>query len=115
MTYSPAGLDPAGLGLSGLVGAPVLEGQRQGSARDVVGTVTAYRIEEGAFVATIRMGTAADTAPVVDRIRKGTLRGVSIGYRVTRWANSTAPNTRARIRTAAAWTINEVSVVPRCR
>ncbi|WP_238366275.1 prohead protease/major capsid protein fusion protein [Mesobacterium pallidum] len=102
-------LDPAGLDLSGLVGAPVLDGHRQGSARDVVGTVTAYRMEPGALVATIRLSSAADAAPVVDRIREGTLRGVSIGYRVTRWEPS---NSRARLRTAAAWRIFEVSAVP---
>lgn len=104
-------LDPAGLDPSGLVGAPVLDGHRQSSARDVVGVVTAYRMEEGALIVMIKLSSAADAAPVVDRIREGTLRGVSIGYRVTRWANSTNPSTRARLRTAAAWFIKEVSAV----
>ena len=104
-------LDPAGLDASGLVGAPVLDGHRQGSARDVVGIVTDYRMEEGALIVTIKLSAAADAAPVVDRIREGTLRGVSIGYRVSRWANSTHPDTRARLKTAAAWRIFEISAV----
>lgn len=105
-------LDPAGLDLSGLVGSPVLDGHRQGSARDVIGTIAAYRMEGEALVATIRLSGAADAAPIITRIQEGTLKGVSIGYRVARWADSTDPVTKARVRTAAAWAISEVSAVP---
>lgn len=105
-------LDPAGLDLSGLVGSPVLDGHRQGSARDVIGTIAAYRMEGEALVATIRLSGATDAAPIITRIQEGTLRGVSIGYRVTRWADSVDPITKARVRTAAAWAISEVSAVP---
>ncbi|KFE34896.1 prohead protease/major capsid protein fusion protein [Thioclava atlantica] len=105
-------LDPAGLDTSRLIGAPVLDGHRQGSARDVIGTITGHRMEDGKLVATIRLSGAADAAPIVERIREGTIKGVSIGYRVTRWAESADPNSRARVRTAAAWSISEVSAVP---
>lgn len=105
-------LDPAGLDTSHLNGAPVLDGHRQGSARDVIGTIAGHRMEDGKLVATIRLSGAADAAPIVERIREGTIKGVSIGYRVTRWAESTDPNSRARVRTAAAWSISEVSAVP---
>lgn len=105
-------LDPAGLDTSRLIGAPVLDGHRQGSARDVIGTITGHRMEDGKLVATIRLSGAADVAPIVERIREGTIKGVSIGYRVSRWAESTDPNSRARVRTAAAWSISEVSAVP---
>lgn len=105
-------LDPAGLDLSRLVGAPVLDGHRQGSARDVIGTVTSHRMEGGQLVASIRLSGAADAAPVVERIREGTLKGVSVGYKVTRWSEGTDPQTKSRTRTAAAWAIFEVSAVP---
>jgi len=105
-------LDRAGLDLSGLVGSPVLDGHRQGSARDVIGAVVAHRMEGGSLVATIRLSSAADAAPIITRIQEGTVRGVSIGYRVTRWADSVDPITKARVRTAAAWAISEVSAVP---
>jgi HK97 family phage prohead protease len=105
-------LDPAGLDLSRLVGAPVLDGHRQDSARDVIGTVTGHRMEGGQLVASIRLSGAADAAPVIQRIREGTLKGVSVGYRVSKWAESTDPNSKTRIRTAAAWSIFEVSAVP---
>ena len=61
-------LDPAGLDLSGLVGSPVLDGHRQGSARDVIGVIgviAAYRMEGEALVATIRLSGAADAAPII--------------------------------------------------
>lgn len=105
-------LDPAGLDTSRLIGAPVLDGHRQGSARDVIGTIAGHRMEDGKLVATIRLSGAADAAPIVERIREGTIRGVSIGYRVSKWTESTDPNSRARVRTAAAWSISEVSAVP---
>ena len=105
-------LDPAGLDLSRLVGAPVLDGHRQGSARDVIGTVTGHRMEGGQLVASIRLSGAADAAPVVERIREGILKGVSVGYKVTRWSEGTDPQTKSRTRTAAAWAIFEVSAVP---
>lgn len=110
-TYSER-LDPAGLDLSGLVGSPVLDGHRQGSARDVIGTIAAYRMEGESLVAIIRLSGAADAAPIITRIQEGTLKGVSIGYRVTRWADFIDPVTKARVRTAAAWAISEVSAVP---
>lgn len=105
-------LDPVGLDLSGLVGSPLLDGHRQGSARDVIGTIAAYRMEGPTLVATIRLSGAADAAPIITRIQEGTLKGVSIGYRVTRWEDSVDPVSKARVRTAAAWAISEVSAVP---
>lgn len=105
-------LDPAGLDLSHLIGSPVLDGHRQGSARDVIGVIAGYRMEGESLVATIRLSGAADAASIITRIQEGTLKGVSIGYRVTRWAESTDPVTKARVRTAVAWAISEVSAVP---
>jgi HK97 family phage prohead protease len=105
-------LDPARLDTSGLIGAPVLDGHRQGSARDVIGVVVAFRMEGANLVATIRLSSAPDVASIITRIREGTIRGVSIGYRVTLWEDSFDPITKARVRTAAAWSISEVSAVP---
>ena len=96
----------------GLIGSPVLDGHRQGSARDVIGVIAAYRMEGPNLLATIRLSGAADAGPIITRIQEGTLKGVSIGYRVNRWADATDPVTKARVRTAAAWAITEVSAVP---
>lgn len=105
-------LDPAGLDLSALEGAPLLDGHRTESARDVIGSVTGHRMEGGKLVASIRLSGAADAAPIVARIAEGTVRGVSIGYRVSKWADETDTKTKGRIRVAVAWSISEVSAVP---
>ena len=105
-------LDPKGLDLSRLIGAPVLDGHRQASARDAIGVVQAYRMDGTDLVATIRLSTADDAAPVVARIQEGVIRGVSIGYRVTKWKDAIDPQTRQRVKTATAWAISEVSAVP---
>ncbi|MFN4153649.1 MAG: prohead protease/major capsid protein fusion protein [Paracoccaceae bacterium] len=104
-------LDPAGLDLTDLDGAPVLDAHRQGTARDVLGIITGHRLEAGRLIVSIRLSQADDARPAIQRIREGVLRGLSIGYRVTRWAESTDPETKTRIRTAARWSIHEASAV----
>ncbi|WP_353641373.1 prohead protease/major capsid protein fusion protein [Mesorhizobium sp. WSM2239] len=99
-----------GLDTSRLVGAPVLDGHRQASARDTIGVVTAFRTAGNALIATIRLLQSDDVKPIVERIRQGVIRGVSVGYRVQRWADSL--ENKVRVRTAAAWSIFEVSAVP---
>ena len=89
-----------------------MDGHRQVSGRDFIGAVEAFAMEGGALVATIKLSRATDAAPLVARITEGTLKGVSIGYRVTRWAETYDPTTRQRVRTAAAWKITECSAVP---
>lgn len=105
-------LDPTGLDLSGLDGAPLLDGHRTESARDVIGSILGHRMEAGKLVATIRLSQAADAAPIVARIAEGTVRGVSIGYRVSKWEEGIDHETKTRIRKAVAWMINEASAVP---
>jgi HK97 family phage prohead protease len=105
-------LDPAGLDTSKLTGAPLLDGHRQGSARDVVGTVESYSLEGDSLTAVLRLSKAGDAQDIVTRIQEKTLKGVSIGYSVQKWAESTDPQTKLRIKTATAWQIFEVSAVP---
>ena len=105
-------LSADGLDTSQLIGAPLLDGHRSASGRDVVGVVSAFRMEAGSLIATIQLSRASDALPIVDRIIERSLRGVSIGYRVSKWAESIDPATKSRIRTATSWTIFEASAVP---
>ncbi|WP_107339778.1 prohead protease/major capsid protein fusion protein [Agrobacterium pusense] len=102
-------LDPAGLEQCSVASAPLLDGHRQASARDVVGSVASHRIENGSLVVSLRLSQAADAAPVITRIREGLLK-LSIGYSVQKWTESVENKTR--VRTAAAWRIVEISAVP---
>src|SRR5690606_30581671 len=76
-------LDPAGLDLASVDGVPLLNGHRAGVAGDVVGIVTAPRIEGCKLLVTLRLSQAEDAAPVVQRVREGTISKFSIGYRVS--------------------------------
>lgn len=102
-------LDPAAINPADLVGLPVLDGHRSGRAVDTVGSIIAARMEGGALVVTIRRTSAADANPLWERVADKTIRGVSIGYAVRRWRESTEGG--MRVRTAVEWAIKEVSVV----
>jgi HK97 family phage prohead protease len=104
-------LDPAGLDTSGLIGAPLLDGHKAGESRDVLGHVTAFRIETGKLIVTVQLSTAGNAADAVTRIREGSLSKVSIGYSVSRWTESVNEQ-GLRQKTAAQWRILEVSAVP---
>ena len=87
---------------------PVLDSHRQASIGDVLGRVESVRFEAGQMVATLRISSPAALAA----IERGDVTGVSIGYKVTRWTDATDPATGERTRTAIAWTLLEVSLVP---
>lgn len=78
-------LDPAAINVADLVGLPVLDGHKQGSARDVIGSVTTARMDGRALIVTIRRTSAPDADPIWQRVADQTIRGVSIGYAVRRW------------------------------
>ncbi|MBB5688570.1 hypothetical protein FHS88_000686 [Roseomonas alkaliterrae] len=92
--------------------APVLDTHRRGGARDVLGRVTAARLERGRGYATLQFSTAADVEPVWQRIADGTLRAVSVGYRVHRYEPRPDPATGETVHRAVDWEPFEISVVP---
>lgn len=101
-------LDTSAINPDDLVGLPVQDNHRMGSVRDTIGVVEAAWREGDNLAVRIRFTAAADVAPILSRIEDGTLKGVSIGYRVTRWAESGIG--QARTKTAVAWTIHEVTL-----
>ncbi|MFL1463485.1 prohead protease/major capsid protein fusion protein [Roseococcus sp. DSY-14] len=92
--------------------APVLDTHRRGGARDVLGRVTAARLERGRGYATLQFSTAADVEPVWQRIADGTLRAVSVGYRVHRYEPRPDASTGETVHRAVDWEPFEISVVP---
>jgi len=92
--------------------APVLNTHRRGDARDVLGRVTAARLERGRGYATLQFSAAADVEPVWQRIADGTLRAVSVGYRVHRYEPRPDAATGQTIHRAVDWEPFEISVVP---
>ncbi|WP_270937045.1 HK97 family phage prohead protease, partial [Falsiroseomonas oryzae] len=92
--------------------APVLNTHRSMDARDVLGRVTAARLERGRGYATLQFSSAADVEPVWQRIADGTLRAVSVGYRVHRYEPRPDAATGTTIHRAVDWEPFEISVVP---
>jgi hypothetical protein len=92
-------------------GAPVLNTHRSGDARDVVGRVISARLEAGRGIATLQFSSAADVEPLWQRIADGTLRSVSVGYRVHRYEPIPDP-VAGTVHRAVDWEPYEISVVP---
>ena len=84
------------LDLTNAVNLRVLDSHRTASIRDTMGTVEAVRVEGDKLIAKLKLSAADDVTPVLQRIADGTIRGVSIGYRVTRWTENQSGGKRKR-------------------
>ncbi len=104
-------LPVANADLRGIEGKPVLDAHNQGSTRAVLGVIEKAWRKDGEIRARLKLSAREDVAGIVGDIRDGILRSISIGYRVTRWADSTDSKGQ-RSRTALAWSIHEASIVP---
>ena len=106
-------MSPNAVRMQGLVGggAPVLNTHRSGDARDVVGRVIAAHLEGGRGIATLQFSSATDVEPLWQRIADGTLRSVSVGYRVHRYEPIPDP-VAGTVHRAVDWEPYEISVVP---
>jgi hypothetical protein len=92
--------------------APVLNTHRSSDARDVLGRVIAARLQGGRGHARLQFSAAADVEPLWQRIADGTLRAVSIGYRVHRYDQRPDPVSGEMIYRAVDWEPFEISIVP---
>lgn len=101
-------LDFTTLDLTNAANLRVLDSHRTASIRDTLGTVEAVRVEGEKLIAKLRLSAADDVTPVLQRIADGTIRGVSIGYRVTRWTEIQSGGTRTR--RPAEWALTEVTL-----
>lgn len=99
------GMDPGRL-----IGAPVLDGHRNGSTRDQLGVIEAAEMRTEGLWVRIKLRSTDIARAILTDIAEGTLRGLSIGYRVTEWKDGREGS--RRIRTAAKWEAIEVSIVP---
>lgn len=99
------GMDPARL-----IGQPVLDGHRSGSTRDQLGVIEAAEMRPEGLWVRIKFRSNDAAREILTDIVEGTLRGLSIGYRVAAWKDGQEGG--RRIRTAVKWEALEVSIVP---
>ena len=92
--------------------APVLDTHRRAGTRDVLGRVTAARLEAGCGYATLQFSGADDVEPVWQRVADGTLQSVSVGYRVHRYEPRPDAATGQTVHRAVDWEPYEISIVP---
>lgn len=104
-------LPVANADLRNIAGAPVLDAHNQGSTRAVLGVIQKAWRKDGEIRALLKLSSRDDVAGLVQDIADGIVRNLSVGYRVTRWADS-QDSKGNRVRTAVAWTIHEASFVP---
>lgn len=65
---------------------PVLDSHNTSTVRAVLGRTLSIRREGAEIVADVQLSAAEDVGPIGQRIADGTLRGVSLGYRVAGWS-----------------------------
>ena len=88
-------------------GVPLLDGHRMGSFRDILGRVRNIRIDGGRMIGTAHISND-DAFSAVER---GDLRGVSIGYAVSKFSDSRDRSGRL-IRSVAGAQLLEASLLP---
>jgi phage head maturation protease len=103
-------LDPAGLDIAASRGASVLDSHQRDGLNRVLGTLDDVRVEGDQVIGTIRFSGRPEIAPMVDDVRAGVIRHLSVGYEVAAWSDDQAGN-GMRTRTATKWTIREASFV----
>lgn len=103
-------LDTSKIEPASLVGLPLLDAHRTTGSEHVVGKIISARREGAAIVATLQISKAPDAVSVATKVAEGSLSGVSIGYRVSAWAETS--NGGKRFKTATNWEISEASLVP---
>lgn len=106
-------VDAASLRLERLqLGAPFLDSHSGYRLTSVLGSVVpgSVRLEDGKGYATIQLTNAEDAKGQVERILEGTVRNVSVGYRVHRFEVTKEPGKRDLWR-AVDWEPMEISAV----
>jgi phage major head subunit gpT-like protein len=94
-------------------GGPVLNSHRSGNLADQIGVVVdgSARMEGGLGVATIRLSAREDLAGIVQDIRDGIIRNISVGYIVHQYEVTERAGERPLYR-AVSWEPAEISFVP---
>jgi hypothetical protein len=92
-------------------GAPLLNNHNDYSLTSVIGVVERAWIDKNVGKALIRFSSRDDVAPIIQDVKSGILRSISVGYKVNKYEiqqrDGEIPNY-----TAVEWTPMELSLVP---
>ena len=91
-------------------GAPVLDSHNRYSLNSVLGVVEDARIEDGKGIAVIRFSEREAIQPIIQDIRSGVIKNVSVGY-ITHKMREDKEDNDLRVFRAVDWEPTEVSFV----
>lgn len=103
-------LDPFGLDFDPAADYPLLVDHKADS-RETIGRAAGIAVADESVTATLRFSVADDVLPIRQRVADGTLKHLSVGYRVLRWREG-ANTAGQRTKTAIKWQILEVTLTP---
>lgn len=94
-------------------GAPLLDSHSAWSVADQLGAVVpgTARIEKGKALATVKFSGRAAVQDILQDVRDGIIRSVSVGYRVHKFEEEEAKGNKLPVRTAVDWEPYEISMV----
>lgn len=106
-------MDPKHIRLDRLnAGASVLDNHSSyGGVRSILGVVERAWLEKGEGRAKLRFSNRDDVQDIVNDVRAGIIRHVSMGYRVHKFRDDTERDASVRRRTAIDWEPFEISLV----
>lgn len=93
-------------------GAPFLKDHSGWSIDNVVGVVERAWVEDGKGKAVIRFADTEDVKPILQKVKDGILRNVSVGYKVHKYEKKPKGESEVRAKyTAIDWEPYEISMV----
>jgi hypothetical protein len=111
--YEELSLDPAHVRMGRMnAGAPVLDTHNQYQLSGVIGVVERAAVDGKEGTAKVRFSKREDIAPMVEDIKDGIIRNISVGYRVYTYEKTEKVDEKIPTYRAIDWEPAEISFVP---
>lgn len=91
---------------------PLLDTHNQYELNAVIGRIISVRIEDGQLLGVLQFADDDRGREIEQRVLRGELRAISIGYRVTKWVMTAVDDNEHESWRAVAWELLEASLVP---
>ncbi len=111
--YEELSLDPKHVRMDRLnAGAPLLDTHDSSGIDSIIGVVEKARLEKSRGVATVRFDTGTRGQDAMRRVGEGTLRNVSVGYRVYEMQKASESVDKIPVMRATDWEPYELTLAP---